>query len=58
MKPDAEAGDVAAVIARVESSGGEAFVSRSPEIPWAQSPDWPPVLRASTSGEGRREGSE
>ena len=28
MKPDAEADDVAAVIARVESAGGEAFVSR------------------------------
>jgi 3-deoxy-7-phosphoheptulonate synthase len=28
MKPDAEADDVAAVIARVEAAGGEAFVSR------------------------------
>ncbi len=28
MKPDAEADDVTAVIARVESVGGEAFVSR------------------------------
>ena len=28
MKPDAEADDVAAIVARVEAAGGEAFVSR------------------------------